>query len=174
MGAYSVAEAAGRLPLADRLSKNPDGVLEQIARDYEVSTFDVVRALPQQYRTIVSGDKFEPVMAALTGWSEVLFIVHTADIVLECAGAIPPGAFGRGYFNLHGDSPIGGHIKASNCEAIAFVSRPFMGRDSRSIQFFNGNGEAMFKVFVRRDENRELIATQVALFDALRADYAAT
>lgn len=48
-----------------------------------------------------------------------------------------------------------------------------MGRQSMSIQFFNGDGEAMFKVFVRRDENRELNAEQVAKFEATRARYAA-
>ena len=107
-------------------------------------------------------------MQALTGWGEVLFIVHTPDIVLECAGTMPPGSFARGYYNLHGDSPIGGHLKAENCTHIAFVSRPFMGRPSRSLQFFNGAGEAMFKVFVRRDKERNLLPEQVARFDELR------
>jgi heme iron utilization protein len=94
--------------------------------------------------------------------------VHTPDIVLECAGKIPPGAFGRGYFNLHGDSPIGGHIRAENCKHIVFVMRPFMGRASRSLQFFNSAGEAMFKIFVRRDSDRNLVREQVERFDALR------
>jgi putative heme iron utilization protein len=44
-----------------------------------------------------------------------------------------------------------------------------MGRPSRSVQFFNAAGEAMFKVFVRRDEARNLIAEQVEAFDRLRA-----
>jgi putative heme utilization carrier protein HutX len=98
--------------------------------------------------------------------------VHTPDIVLECAGTIPPGSFARGYFNLHGDSPIGGHIKADHCAHIVFVSRPFMGRPSRSLQFFNAAGEAMFKVFVRRDKERNLLPEQVGRFDALRAQLA--
>jgi len=162
------AQAAAALPpLAERLKQNADGVLELIARDYAVSTFDVVRALPDEYRTIVSGDRFEDILADLTSWGEVLFIVHTPDIVLECAGTIPAGSFARGYFNLHGDSPIGGHIKAENCAHIAFVSRPFMGRPSRSLQFFNAAGEAMFKVFVRRDKERNLLPGQVERFDAL-------
>ena len=160
-------------PLAERLAQNADGILEQIARDYAVSTFEVVRALPAEHRSIVPGSLFETVFAELTSWGEVLFIVHTPDIVLECAGKIPPGSFARGYFNIHGDSPIGGHLKAENCTHIAFVSRPFMGRPSRSLQFFNGAGEAMFKIFVRRDEKRELLADQVAGFDALRAKLAA-
>jgi heme iron utilization protein len=160
---------AARPPLAERLKQSADGILEQIARDYAVSTFDVVQALPAEHRAILPGSKFEQILQALTEWGEVLFIVHTPDIVLECAGSIPPGSVGRGYFNLHGDSPIGGHLKAENCTHIVFVSRPFMGRPSRSLQFFNGAGEAMFKVFVRRDAERNLLPDQVQRFDELRA-----
>ncbi len=156
-------------PLRERLAQSADGILEQIARDYRVSTFDVVSALPDEHRTILPGERFEAVLGDMTEWGEILFIVHTPDIVLECAGSLPPGAFARGYFNLHGDSPIGGHIKADNCKHIAFVSRPFMGRPSRSVQFFNGAGEAMFKVFVRRDKERNLLSEQVAMFDALQS-----
>jgi heme iron utilization protein len=161
-------EAPARPALCDRLANNADGILEQIAREYGVSTFEVVEALPAAHRVIVPGSLFEEILSALTSWGSIVFIVHTPDIVLECEGPIPPGASARGYFNLHGDSPIGGHIKAENCASIAFVMRPFMGRESRSIQFFNANGEAMFKIFVRRDEKRELIGEQVKLFDELK------
>jgi putative heme utilization carrier protein HutX len=156
-----------RLPLSERLSKNADGILEQIAADYGVSTLDVVRALPEPHRTLIDGARFEDVMRAIGDWGPILFIVHTRHIVLECEGVLPPGSFGRGYYNIHGDSPIGGHIRAEGCKAIAFVSRPFMGRESRSVQFFSEDGEAMFKIFVRRDEARNLIAEQVGRFDAL-------
>lgn len=162
------ANAPTRPPLAERLRQSADGILEQVARDYGVSTFEVVQALPMEHRTIVLGSRFEDILHAMTDWGEVLFIVHTPDIVLECAGSVPPGSLARGYFNLHGDSPISGHIKAGNCAHIAFVTRPFMGRPSCSLQFFNRAGEAMFKVFVRRDSERNLIAEQVQRFETLR------
>lgn len=161
-------ETAARPPLAERLAGNADGILEQIAAEYGVSTLDVVRALPEPHRTLVEGTLFADVMKAIEAWGPILFIVHTRHIVLECEGALPPGSFGRGYYNIHGDSPIGGHIRADGCSAIAFVSRPFMGRESRSVQFFSEDGEAMFKIFVKRDEARNLIAEQVEKFDALR------
>jgi putative heme utilization carrier protein HutX len=161
--------SSGREPLATRLARNADGILEQVAREYQVSTFEVVRNLVAEQRTIVEGERLASVFEDLVTWGEVLFLMHTPDIVLECTGAIPAGSFGHGYFNLHGDSPIGGHIRAGNCSHIAFVVRPFMGRESRSIQFFNGAGEAMFKIYVRRDAARELLPEQVARFDALRA-----
>jgi putative heme utilization carrier protein HutX len=160
-----------RKPLAARLALNPDGILEQIAREYSVSTLEVVRNLLPAHRTIVDAERFVEVMEDVGTWGDILFIVHTPDIVLECEGLLPPGTFGRGYYNIHGDGPIGGHIRAENCRAIAFVARPFMGRSSCSIQFFNEAGEAMFKIFVRRDAARELIPEQVARFDALRARY---
>jgi putative heme utilization carrier protein HutX len=164
----SSAAAAGRAPLQERLAGNPDGILEQIAREYGVSTFEVVRQLPQENRTIVPGKLFAEVMQEVVAWGDILLIVHTGDIVLECKGPVPPGEFGRGYFNLHGASPIGGHIRAENCKTIALVTRPFMSRPSRSLQFFNAEGEAMFKIFVRRDEARNLIAEQAEKFDRLR------
>ena len=156
------------MPLAERLARSPDGILERIAAEYGVSTRDVVSALPAEFRTLVGGDRFDDVMTDLQEWGEVLFIVHTSDIVLECVGRIPPGSVGHGFYNLHGDSPIGGHIRYEGCDAIAFVSRPFMGRASCSVQFFNKAGEAMFKVFVRRDAARNLLPGQIAKFEALR------
>ncbi len=155
--------------LVERLAGSSDGILERIADEFGVSTFDVVKALPDDHCTIAGAEHFTTVMEDLQTWGEVLFIVHTADIVLECVGRIPPGSIGRGYFNIHGDSPIGGHIKYENCAGIAFVARPFMGRPSRSIQFFNADGGAMFKIFVRRDAERNLLPEQMARFDALCA-----
>lgn len=167
----ATALPASRPPLAERLATNADGVLEQIARDYGVSTFDVVKGLPETHRTLAGAERFAEILDAVGTWGPILFIVHTPDIVLECEGVLPPGTFGRGYYNLHGDSPIGGHIRAENCAGVAFVSRPFMGRSSCSIQFFNANGEAMFKIFVRRDAARELIPEQVAAFEELRTRF---
>jgi heme iron utilization protein len=163
-----LVQESERKPLAARLALNPDGILEQIAREYSVSTLEVVRNLLPDQRTIAQGERFAEILADVTTWGEILFIVHTPDIVLECKGALPPGDFARGYFNLHGDSPMGGHVRAENCQAIAFVSRPFMGRASCSIQFFNAAGEAMFKIFVGRDAARELLPEQVQKFEALR------
>lgn len=151
----------------ERLAAKPDGVVEAIAREAGVSTQAVLEALPAETRRFVPAEKFEPLWTTLGGWGEVLFIVHTPDIVLECVGSLPAGSFGQGFFNIHGDSPIGGHIRASNCRAIYLVDRLFHGRRSLSVQFFNEAGEAMFKVFVRRDKARELIADQVAAFEAL-------
>ena len=102
-----------------------------------------------------------------------MFIVHTEDGVFETKAALPPGESGRGYFNIHGDSPIGGHIRADRCAAIYFIDRPFFKRRSCSLQFVNFAGGAMFKVFVARDEKRELLGEQLERFERLREAEAA-
>jgi len=102
--------------------------------------------------------------------------VGRGDAVEElCVGLFEVGASrglrdseARGYFNLHGESPLGGHLRIARCAAIYFMDRPFFGRRSCSLQFINIDGGAMFKVFVGRDEKRELIADQLARFERLR------
>jgi putative heme utilization carrier protein HutX len=97
--------------------------------------------------------------------------VQTPDIVFEVPGHMPEGMEGHGWFNIHGDSPIGGHIKKDNCATITFVDRAFHGRRSLSVWFMNAGGSAMFKLFVRRDDNKELLADQLSKFEALRDSF---
>jgi putative heme utilization carrier protein HutX len=159
-----------RIALArEKLAAKPDGVIEAIAAETDLPTQAVLELTPAQERIFLPAESFEELWEELSTWGEVLFIVHTKDIVCEVVGQLPVGTFGQGYYNIHGDSPIGGHIRAANCRAIYLVDRPFHGRRSCSVQFFNANGEAMFKVFVRRDKARELLPQQLAKFDALKA-----
>ena len=179
MSAIQLVKPSGRFPTGDdhrqlvrnALAAKPDGVVEQIARDCGVPSQVVLEALPPGQRIFVAAEAFEALWTSLTGWGDVLFIVHTADIVAEITGSLPKGTFGHGYFNIHGDSPIGGHIRAANCRAIYIVDRPFHGRRSCSVQFYNAEGEAMFKVFVRRDRTREMLPDQLALFEQLKRDF---
>jgi putative heme utilization carrier protein HutX len=156
--------------LREALASEPGGVLEEIARREGASYRDVLDTLPGGQAVGRPGSSFERIWSGLAAWpGEITFIVHTADGVFETRGALPPGSHGRGYFNIHGDSPIGGHIRADRCAAIYFVDRPFFGRRSCSVQFVNGEGAAMFKIFVGRGPDRELDPEQVARFEAMRA-----
>jgi putative heme utilization carrier protein HutX len=154
------------------LAAKPDGVIESIAREVGVPTLTVLDAIPADQRHYIAPERFEALWQEMATWGVVLFLVHTVDVVLEVDGTLPVGSFGHGYYNIHGDSPIGGHLKAENCKAIYLVDRAFHGRRSCSVQFFNGDGEVMFKIFVKRDKARELLADQVAKFEALKTQFA--
>ena len=96
------------------------------------------------------------------------FIVHTEDGVFETKAPVPAGSEARGYFNIHGDSPLGGHIRIERCAAIYFCRSAVLRRRSSSLQFINVDGGAMFKVFVGRDEKRDLLPDQLVRFERLR------
>lgn len=154
------------------LAAKPDGLIEAIAREANVPTRTVLEALPAEQRLFIAPERFEELWQELATWGEVLFLMHTPDIVLECVGSLPVGSFGHGYYNIHGDSPIGGHIKAENCCAIYVVDRATaQGRRACSVQFFNGAGEVMFKIFVRRDAERALLPDQLQRFEALKTTF---
>ena len=150
------------------LAEKPDGVLEGLAEQHGVTYRAAVECLAPEQRRKASPEAFEAIWHDMTTWGPVMFIVHTVNGVFETKAPLPPGSQGRGYFNIHGESPIGGHLKMDRCTSIYFVDRPFFGRRSCSIQFVDRDGGAMFKVFVGRDDKRELLPDQLTRFEALR------
>jgi putative heme utilization carrier protein HutX len=158
--------------IREDLAARPDGVLEAIAEARNVPLQRVLDCLDPEAAVRVAGDLFEAIWNDLTTWGDITFVVHTRDGVFECKGSVPPGHVGRGYFNIHGDSPIGGHLRMERCRAIYFIDRPFFGKRSCAVQFVNEEGGVMFKIFVGRNEDRSLKADQLTRFEALRARFA--
>jgi putative heme utilization carrier protein HutX len=150
------------------LAESPDGVVEAIAAKADVAPSEILDVLPDGAAISIPAGHFADLWSELRSWGEILMIVQTPDIVFEVPGRLPEGTEGRGWFNIHGDSPIGGHIRKENCASIVFVDRGFHGRRSCSVWFMNAAGAAMFKIFVRRDEQKELLAEQLAKFEELR------
>jgi heme iron utilization protein len=153
------------------LAEKPDGIVEAIAAKAEVTPAEILAILPEGAAISASADRFGDIWNEIRDWGEILMIVQTQDIVLEVPGDLSEGSESHGWFNVHGDSPIGGHIKKDNCTAITFVDRGFHGRRSCSVWFMNAAGSAMFKIFVRRDENKELRGDQLAKFETLRDSF---
>ncbi|WP_313601455.1 heme utilization cystosolic carrier protein HutX [Rhizobium sp.] len=172
MNAVSEIAADRRERALAALAEKPDGIVESIAAAADVTPAEILEILPEGSAVIAPKESFLDIWNELTTWGIVLFLVHTEDVVAEIDGELPVGSEGHGWFNIHGDSPIGGHIKKDNCASITFVDRAFHGRRSCSIWFMNAKGAPMFKVFVKRDEARELLPEQLAKFEALRASYA--
>lgn len=153
--------------LAERLSAEPGAMLESVAKDYGVSLRQAAEALPSALRRFAPGGAFIDAMSDIAKWGEVTVILHTDDGVMEFTGPIPPGTVAQGYYNLSGRTGFHGHLRHERCDGIAFVERPLFGRLSASLLFFNRDGGIMFKVFVGRDDKRELLADQLAAFRAL-------
>jgi putative heme utilization carrier protein HutX len=153
--------------LAAYLAGNPGAVIEEAAKEHGATPRAVVEALPADMRRFAPANAFVDAMNDIASWGEVTLIVHTDDGIMEFTGPIPQGNVGRGYFNLMGRTGFHGHLRHERCGGLAFVERPFMGRTSAFLSFFNVDGGIMFKVFVGRDEARELKTDQLAAFRAL-------
>jgi heme iron utilization protein len=169
----SSVEQTPVLDLAGAMAADPGALFEDVAKKYGVILRETVGALPPQMRRFAPGSAFADVLADVAGWGGVTLIVHTEDGVMEFSGPVRAGSVSRGYYNIPGPDGFHGHLRHDRCSDIGFVERPFFGRPQASILFFNVDGGAMFKVFVARDDKRELLADQLTAFRAL-ADRLAT
>jgi putative heme utilization carrier protein HutX len=159
--------------LRDKLAAEPGAIIETVAKEFDVTLRAAVEALPAPLRRFAPGAAFVDVMQDVAGWGEVTVILHTDDGVMEFTGPVPQGTIARGYYNLAGRTGFHGHLRHERCAGIAFVERPLFGRPSASILFFNRDGGIMFKVFVGRDEQRELRGDQLTAFRALADRFSA-
>lgn len=158
---------SARQDLVRLLAEDPSAIVEDVAKTQNATAREVVEALPAQMRKFAPGSAFIDAMRDIASWGDVTLIVHTEDGIMEFGGPIPAGEIGRGHYNVPGSKGFHGHLRHERCAGIAFVERPFMGRLSASVLFLNTDGGIMFKVFVGRDEKRELKADQLQKFRAL-------
>ncbi len=159
-----------RKTIEERLQQNPKIILSSLARELSVPEQAILECLPESEIAQAGPENFDEIMAMIATWGQVTTIVQTGSMVLEAKGMLPMGSHGHGYFNLLGgrDYNVGGHIRADLTAVICFVERPFMGMDTKSVQFFDLSGDAMFKIYLGRDEKRQLLEDQVQLYDSLR------
>jgi len=158
---------AGIDALRRELAEKPDCILEAAAASHGVALLDAIRCLPEEMWTPAAGSHFVAALEDIATWGDVIAIIHTKDAIFEVEGPMPKGSLGHGFYNLKGGQALSGHLRPERCAQIVFLSRPFMGTPTRSVQFFNADGEAIFKIFVGRDANRQLKADQIERFEDL-------
>lgn len=167
------AHTAATLPdtnaaLRARFAEEPGALLERVAEEFGVSHLDAAGHLPAAHCRLVARAHLRAVLDDIAGWGEVMFLVHLPAFIVEVKAPLPPASPGRGFLNFHGDSPLGGHLREDAIHAMAFLDRPFMGRRSCAVLFFDAHGGCVFKIFVAREADRSLQPAQLARFEALR------
>lgn len=152
------------------LEANPKITLAKIGEELGLAReIEVIENLPEEFCKEVSGDKFEEILTDIQGWGEMLFIKNTPSFIIEFKTNVPSGKKMQGYYNFsHKDSPMGGHLKFDDISCIFFVTQTFMGLLSLSVQFYDKNGENIFKLSVGRDAKFKLLEDQVQKFYALK------
>ena len=82
------------------LARQPGQILENLAAGYGVSLEAVLTCLPDDMHSKTDGGRILDILAAVATWEHpVTFIVHTADLIAETSGRLPPGRVARGYYS---------------------------------------------------------------------------
>ncbi len=153
------------------LNDNKGAATVMTARALNVPERDVIRALEGEAVEAPVSD-FADIMKDISEWGEVLIIVTNGSVIFEVKSELTEGRFSHGMYNIHSDTaPAGGHFMSDRFGSIFFVSRPFMGKESLSVQVYDKDGAAAFKVHVGRDKNGELKQNQKTRFLTLRQGY---
>lgn len=144
----------------------------QAAKELGVREFDILTNLNEDVCKVVDVAKFDEIMQDIQNWGEVLFVKNTPSFVIEIKTTIPSGKYSHGYYNFDmKECNFGGHLKVDDIDKILFVSTKFMSMLGHSVQFYDKNGENIFKIYVARDEKRMLKESQVNAFLNLKAKF---
>lgn len=153
--------------IADYIAENPNAITLDMAAHFNLPEGQIITALPEHFVTVYPIEEVEPILAEITSWGTFTTIIEKEGSIFEIKDRFPSGIVGRGYYNLNmkgEEGALHGHLKLDNIAHVAFVSLPFRGKESYNIAFIAPNGNTVFKVYLGRDEQRQLFPEQVEKF----------
>ncbi|CZE45883.1 heme utilization cystosolic carrier protein HutX [Campylobacter geochelonis] len=141
----------------------------QAASQLNVNECEILRFKSLEEFKEICGSHLSEVLQDIASWGEVMFCKNTPEFIIEFKTKIDEAKKARGYYNFCGKSGfLGGHLKEEAVASIGFVSTKFMGLLGHSIHFYSAKNETIFKIYLSRDEKRELDKAQVEKFLALK------
>lgn len=154
------------------LEKDPSLLPSDIAKQLNLSEFEVVKSLPETMVTLIAGVKAQEILEGLVGFGDVTTIVRLFGSIFEVKAPFPKGKLAHGYYNLMGrNGELHGHLSLDLMHDIALVSKPFRGAESHYFGFFDQDGHSIFKIYLGRDKKRQLLPEQVSAFNVLKQKY---
>ena len=117
---------------------------------------------------VLAGSEALSLLQQISTWGNTTTIILHGGSVFEFKGNFPTGTLAEGFYNLKGDAGFEGHLNLDSIATIQFQSKNHRGRESHALVFVNKNGETVFKIFIGRDANGELLQNQMAQFEQLR------
>lgn len=113
----------------------------------------------------------EALLRDIVQWGNTTTIIIHGGCVFEFKGCFPQGQSAEGFYNLKGESGFEGHLNLTRVAAIELQSKIHRGRESHAFVFVNNIQEVMFKIFLGRQENGDLIASQLEKFNLIKQQY---
>lgn len=121
---------------------------------------------------VMPGQNAQQLLEQISEWGSMTTIVIHAGSVFEFSGAFPRGSVAEGFYNLQADGHgFHGHLNLQKVKQISFQTKPHRGRESYAFVFEDADGAVIFKVFLGRDEQGELLLSQREKFYQLMQQY---
>lgn len=115
------------------------------------------------------GERAEELLKELATWGNTTTIVMHGGSVFEFKGPFPDGELAEGYYNLHGPTPgFHGHLRLDRIAQVRFQEKAHRGRQSYAFCFESNSDGTVFKVFLGRDEQGELLPEQILAYTRLK------
>ena len=154
------------------VEQHPEKLPKTIAIELNISEAQVVLSFEKSVTTHIAGEHAEALLTELTTWGNVTTIMHSEGSIFEVKAPFPKGKTAHGYYNFMAKKgQLEGHLKLDLITDIALVSRPFRGNESHYFGFFTKQGNSMFKIYLGRDDKRQLLTDQVEKFKQLKTQY---
>jgi len=142
----------------------------EVAAELRCDELSVVKALPQGEAKILPAEMSEQLLRSIATWGKVTCIIEVAGFVFEVKAPLPSGKNAYGYYNLSHDSEgLQGHLKLDNVGTVAQLIRKVRGKNSYYFQFFDKQGDSIFKIYLGRDQDGNVIAEQISQFNAIES-----
>ncbi|ELT89946.1 hypothetical protein CAPTEDRAFT_109986 [Capitella teleta] len=151
----------------DILTENPAILPAEIANQLNATELEIIQAMPADMVTLIDASHYLDVLRDIKTWGELTLVIDVDGSIFEMVGHFPKGGEKFGYYNLSDRrTPLKGHLKVDNVAVIAVVSKPFHGVETRSVQFLSKQGRMLFKVYLRRDKEKNFFPEQLEKFEA--------
>ena len=152
--------------------KNPQQMTSILARQCGLTELDVIGILPSELATPLDVTRWEDIIRGFEALGDVHVIMTNSSGVLEVFGKFGNFSQTGPYFNVQTKS-IDMHIRPDTFEQIFAVEKPshMDGISTLSVQFYNKEGSAAFKVFLTFG-SKAPTPERRAQWDAIRKQYA--
>ena len=170
----AINEHALKAEVQRRFEESPEVLSAAVAAELNVSELEIIRQMAtldisDVKVSLAEGDQFETIIDELREWGDIMLVLDVEGSIFEMVTPFPKGGKKFGYYNMSDSrTALKGHLKLDGYGAIALVSKPFHGVNTRSVQFFSPAGRPVFKVYIRRNKDKSFVAEQLERFNALQ------
>lgn len=176
MTTTTVDQPSVREQLAQDIARNPGQFTGVLARRYNVTEAEILRAHPAELCTELDPARCVDIIHALERLGTTMVICSNEGAILECEGRFGGYSTTMGFLNVLTDT-LDMHLTPGAYKAaFALIKQPHTGgSNSYSIQFYGERGTALFKVFVLETlakKTGEDHAAQIAAWESIRTEFA--